>query len=308
MKPYEILSALPGWATATADAIVASPALSVPCRIGETPCAIKTDAEMPADTLDLEVKFGDETHVLGLADSAAFTELHAVWPMRAEVPAPILLALAERECGAVFQVLENAVRRQLAVVGIASSAEGPFLAMRIVTSSGKDMAAFRLTRSASVCGALGQLRNIDATHPDVRERPYAAEAEYATFALSAEEVSALAPGDSLLLPELDAGGGAWPVRAIVGGKLKAAAATGVTPWTDDGLFRVLGEEPVEVGFGELADIAADPSAWESAPALSALSAPKDVLRLKLVRGDRVLARGRLETLTGHCAMAVETVE
>ena len=308
MKPFEILSALPGWASATAGEIVASPALSVPCRIGEMQCAIKTDAAMPSDTLDLEVRFGDETHVLGLADSDAFGELHAIWPMRADVPAPILLALAERECGTVFQALENAVRRQLSIVGVALSSEGPFLAMRIVSSSGKEVAVFRLSKSESVCETLGQLRNIDVSHPEVRGLVFDAEAEYATFALSADEFSSLAAGDSLLLPELDAGGGSWPVRAIVSGRLQATAATGVTRWTDDGLFRVVGEEPLQVGFGVLADIAEDPAAWESSPALSALSAPKDVLRLKLVRGDRVLARGRLEILTGHSTMAVEAVE
>ena len=121
MKPLEILSALPQWAKASADDLLASPAWAMPCRLGEQNCMMRLDGTCPSETLDLLVRFGNEEHVLGLRDCESLQELHAVWPTRAEVPEPILLALVEKDCGTLFQLLENAVRQQLGVIGLASS-------------------------------------------------------------------------------------------------------------------------------------------------------------------------------------------
>ena len=110
MKPLEILSELPQWAKATANNLLASPAWAMPCRLGEQNCTMRLDALRPSETLDLLVRLGAEEHVLGLCDSENLGELHAVWPTRAEVPEPVLLALVEKECGMLLQLIENAVR------------------------------------------------------------------------------------------------------------------------------------------------------------------------------------------------------
>ena len=123
MKPFEILSALPRAATATPAQILDSPAFAMPCRYGEESAVLRPAAVRPTDTLSLSLLFGDEPHVLSLARSPRFPELDALWDTLADVPEPILLALAEKECGPLFQLLENAVRHQLRLAGMASPSD-----------------------------------------------------------------------------------------------------------------------------------------------------------------------------------------
>ena len=125
MKALEILTmfaadpsvaSLPG----TPDAILDSPAFAMPCRLGEETAMLRPAQVAPseADTLALEIAFGDEPHTLHLARSPRFAQLDKLWDSRADVPEPILLALVERECGPLFQLLENAVRKQLRLTGL----------------------------------------------------------------------------------------------------------------------------------------------------------------------------------------------
>ena len=121
MKPIDILSSLPSWSKASHEDILSSPAWAMPCRLGDTPCTMRQAKTRPAEVLPLAVRFEDEELILGLADTPAFPELHAVWDSRADVPDAILLALVEKDCGAFLQLLENAVRRQLKIVGLAQA-------------------------------------------------------------------------------------------------------------------------------------------------------------------------------------------
>ena len=123
MKPHEILSVLPRWADAAPEALLDSPAWAMPCRLGEDSTVLRTADVTPCDTLNLAVLLDGERHVLSIADSPRFTDIHALWPSRADVPEPILLALVEKECGPLLQLVENAVRRQLKIEGIAP--DGP---------------------------------------------------------------------------------------------------------------------------------------------------------------------------------------
>ena len=125
MKPLEILSSLPQWAKATPDAILDSPAFAMACRQGDEPAVLRPASVEPAaaETLALSVAFGDEPHTLRLARSTRFPDLDKLWDSRADVPEPILLALVERECGPLFQLLENAVRKQLRIVGVENPAQ-----------------------------------------------------------------------------------------------------------------------------------------------------------------------------------------
>jgi hypothetical protein len=293
MKPIEILSSLPAMASASPAAILGSPAFAMPCRYGDEAATLRPAAVRPADTLPLSILFGDTPHVLALARSPRFPELDALWDSRADVPDPILLALAEKECGPLFQLLENAVRRQLRLAGMAASADAAPDALALEVSG----VSFTLTRSTAVESALGgNLRHLDLSHPDIRAISLPAETEYAAFALPAADLVSLAPGDALLLPEI----GTVAPRLLVDGRF-AVDASGVLPFADDARCRVVAAEPAPVSLGALFD-AADGTSADAPPAPSP-SAP-----LRLVLSGKTLAAGRLDRLGEHPAFLVETAD
>ena len=287
MKPHEILSMLPQWADAAPEALLDSPAWAMPCRLGEDSAALRAADVRPGDTLDLAVLFDGERHVLSIADSPRFADVHALWPSRADVPEPILLALVEKECGSLLQLGENAVRRQLKIEGLAP--DGPD--GRTLFAQVNDV-VFGLTRSPTVEAAFGQLRFIDCAHQAVRDTVLPCETELAAFTLPAADLASLAVGDALLLPEV----GTVPPRLVVDGRF-AVDENGVLPFKDDGRLRVVGAQARTLTLGELFDRAQNPAAEESA-------APA---QLCLVASGRAAARGRLERLASHPAFVVESL-
>ena len=296
MKPLEILSSLPDWAKAPSSTILASPAWTLPCRLGDESCTLRLDAPLPAETLDILIRLGDEEHVLGIVDSPRLPELHTLWGARANVPEPILLSLVEKECGPLLQLLENAVRRQLQMVGLAPShPEGDMASARISKADG-DILSFTLTLSPAIKETLGQLRFIDPSHPAVRECTLTAEVDVASFALGAAEIVGLAPGDALLLPEVDT----LPPRLIVDGRFSVSNGD-VLAWRDEGLLRVLVGEQREITLGALIDAAAG-----NADAL-ALVPPAENVPLRLMRTDTVIATGRLGSVGAQRAFVIDAV-
>lgn len=293
MKPLEILSAMPNWGNATPDNILDSPAFAMPCRLGDEPALLRLGAVVGGDTLDLAILFGDEPHTLRLSNSPSFAELGRLWESRADVPEPILLALVEKECGQLLQLLENAVRRQLRLVGIADASVNPEAPM--LSAQVSDI-AFSLTRSSMVAAALGNIRNIDLANPEIRAQALRAEMEYAAFVLPAADLTTLAVGDSLLLPEI----GTVPPRLIVDGRF-AVDGTGVSPFIDDGRCRVVAAEPQAMTLGELFDAAdGNQSEVESAGGEAGL-------QLSLLKSGKLLASGRLDRLGEHPAFIVESL-
>ena len=287
MKPHEILSMLPQWADAAPEALLDSPAWAMPCRLDDDSATLRTADVRPCDTLNLAVLLDGERHVLPIADSPHFTDIHALWPSRADVPEPILLALVEKECGSLLQLVENAVRRQLKIEGLAP--EGPdertlFVQVRDVV--------FGLTRSPMVEAAFGQLRFIDCAHQAVRDTVLPCETEIAAFTLPAADLASLAVGDALLLPEV----GTVPPRIVVDGRF-AVDENGVLPFKDDGRLRVVGAEARSMTLGELFDRAQNPAAEKSA-------APA---QLRLIASGKTAAQGRLERLASHPAFIVESL-
>lgn len=292
MKPSEIIGSMPKWVNATSDEIVVSPAWAMPCRLGETSCVLRLDAIRPADTLDLSIMLEDEAHVLSIVDTPMFEELHGLWSTRAEVPEPIILALIERECAPLLQLIENAVRRQLKIVGLASKAPADRLCARLCDANGDEMLSFALTATASLVRTLGRLNFIDADHPSVRETPVTYVTEIAAFALSAAEIADISIGDALLLPEV----GSVAPRLIVDGRF-VIDGNGVDRYKDDGMLLVVDANTREMTLGEVLDHAKAPSA-PAAPNPSAL---------RLVSGGRTLATGRLDRLAGQNAFIVESI-
>lgn len=287
MKPLEILSALPKWANAAPESLLDSPAWAMPCRLGDASATLRAAEVRPGESLDLAVLLDGERHLLSIADSPRFADLHALWATRAEVPEPILLALVEKECGALLQLVENAVRRQLKVEGLAS--DGPdestfFMQVEDVV--------FGLTRSPVVEAALGQLRFVDTAHQSVREEQLPCETEIAAFVLSAADMASIAVGDALLLPEV----GTVPPRLVVDGRF-LVDENGVAPFSDDGRLRVVDAEPRTISLGELFDRA-------ESPVEEAEAKPS---QLRLVSSGKVLADGSLDKLASQSVFVVEAV-
>ena len=271
MKPLEILSALPKWANAAPESLLDSPAWAMPCRLGDASATLRAAEVRPGESLDLAVLLDGERHLLSIADSPRFADLHALWATRAEVPEPILLALVEKECGVLLQLVENAVRRQLKVEGLAS--DGP------------DERTFFMQVEDVVFG-------LNTAHQSVREEQLPCETEVASFVLSAADIASIAVGDALLLPEV----GTVPPRLVVDGRF-LVDENGVAPFSDDGRLRVVDAAPRTISLGELFDRAESPV--EEADAKPS--------QLRLVSSGKTLAEGSLDKLAGQSAFVVEAV-
>ena len=287
MKPLEILSMLPQWANAAPGALLDFPAWAMPCRLGDDATTLRLAEVRPCDTLNLSVLLDGERHLLSIADSPRFTDLHALWASRADVPEPILLALVERECGILLQLVENAVRHQLKIEGIASDSPDA----RTLFAQVEDV-TFGLTRSSMVETAIGQLRFIDSSNQIVRDATLPCEAELAAFVLSAADLASLAVGDALLLPEV----GTVPPRLVIDGRF-LVDENGVVPFKDDGRLRIVAAESRTMTIGELFDRAQSPVAEKSA----------SPVQLKLVASGKIPATGRFEQLAAQPAFVVESL-
>ena len=336
MNALDLLSALPpfrGWSPAE---VLASPAWAMPCRLGsEEGRLVAEGAILPADPLRLAVRFADDPATLALADSPIFPELHALWASRADVPAPLLLALVEKECGPLLQLLENAAGRQLAIDGLETPAaetagatgEGqspspnpspaglrPFSLLR---SSGEPLCSFALTLPPAVLESFGALRNLDTANPSIRDFALPAVMQVAAPVLASADLESLAPGDHLLLPEVlaPAAGGSggdeppvgWscPEATLIVSGLLAAAPSGLAPWTDPGTLRVVFSDPVTIPLGDLLDLAS--GSLDHASLVARRPSLREGAPLALLRGPATLATGRLGAVAAQPSFEIETV-
>ena len=291
MNPLEILSAIPKWKSAAPSQIVDSPAFAAACRLGETPETLRLGAVEGGDTLNLSILFGDIPHVIRLSRSPRFQDLDKVWDSRADVPAPVLLALVEKECGALFQMLENVVRRQLRLVGLADVAGSD---AQMLFAQVSDI-SFALTRSDVVVTALGILRNLDVSNAELRGETFPADEEHAVFALSAADMASLDVGDALLLPEIDG----VSSRLVVDRRF-VVDETGVSPFSDDDRCRVISAEQRTVTLGDIFD------SVDGAGGLVQKAGVAALRQLRLVKNGRTIACGRFDHLGDQPAFIVES--
>ena len=262
MDGYALLREWPSFEKVNAETVFASPAWRLETVCGERP-AVLTKAETPeSDLLWVSVTLEDEVHVLGIGDSAAYADLHLLWARRKDLPDELLLALVERECGDLFQVLEKVFRRQFQIKGLADggpSGGGAGFRLRTDVTS----YAFALDLSPLLVMELGKLKYLDPGHESIRALCRPAWAEHAAVELLESECAALAAGDCIVLPE-----GAEPVWRVT------------VP--EDDLVHVRSEAAGEVTFAQMAD-----DDWPALP---------EPGRLVLLKGGRPVARGRLATL------------
>ncbi len=314
MKPLEILSvlassaggtpALPG----TPDEILDSPAFAMPCRLGEKTVLLRRASVEPAESemLSLSVAFGDEGHSLCVARSPLFPDLDKRWDSRADVPEQVVLAIVEKECGQLFQLLENAVRKQLRLLGISPVPPGQTSKTGGTGGTGGmavfhvEGISFSLSRTQTVVSALGVLRNLDLAHESIRSPALPAEIEYAAFQLPDADLASLAPGDAALLPEI----GTVAPRLIACGRL-VVDEHGVAPFQEDAMCRVRAAAECTVTVGYLFDAAGGESG-SSAEADAYRRVPSVNAPLRLLRNGKTLATGRLDRLGDAPAFVVET--
>lgn len=259
MEANALLREWPTWSHANAETVLASPAWRMPVVYdGEETALCLADAPMDDEIL-LGVKFDDEAHILGIRDAAAFPDLHLLWKRRAELDANLLLALVEKECGALFQMLENAVRREFSVTGVVDAAPaGGRRTFRVNDVS------FSLDLSSALTLSLGQIGFLDATHESIRSMTRSAWADYGACEVSEAEIAALAVEDRVVLPE---GTPSWSVEAPA-----------------DGALHVRGREAAQLSFAQFAD--------DDLPPVPPPTA------LELVRRDRTLAEGEISRIGG----------
>lgn len=233
MDELELLKTWPRWANANAETVLASPAWRMPVAWKGETAALVCRGEPVEDALTIRVAFDDEEHVLALGDSSAFPDLHLLWARRDALPSEVLLALVEKECGCVFQMLEGATKRLFAVRGLAETPSGGLRAFRLEANA--ETVEFALDLSPSLTLVFGDVAHLDLSHPSIRELTRSAVPEYATFDLGADERAALASGDFLLLPDGDVEGWwRWEKSA-------------------DEAVRVCGVEARELTFAQIAD-------------------------------------------------------
>ena len=279
MSAEEIMEKWPGIAGADAAAVFGRKAWAMPVGYAGNDATLVKDATRERDVIGLEIRFDAERHFLGLAVSDAYPELSKVWTERTKLPDEIVLALVEKECGGLFQTLENAARRQVSGIGLADreaakAENAKAQAFALKDDSGETVCDFSLSMSSALLAEFGRVENLDAGHESIRALTRPAHAEYAAFSLTETELKGLAVGDCLLLPEIGTEQPKW-----------------VTETPDDDLVHVLSAATTELAFGDFAD--------------DSLPEPPAASTLVLVRKGRAIAEGRLQPLGVQSAFAVE---
>ena len=277
MNPLELLQNWPSWKGAGAEAVYASPAWAMTVRWDDRPCLLRRSGVVFRDVLGITIRLDDEEHFLGLGSQETFPDLKALWEVKNNLPDALKLALVEKECAPLLQLLENAARRQLSVVDVApATARAGATGFEVVDDTGNVLASFDLDVSPALVTAFGQLKCLDLNHEAIRSMTRDAWAVYASFALTAEELANLTAGDFLMLPEAANGTAKWQ-----------------TSLPQNDLLTIASPEPTPLTFAQLAD--------ENLPPV-----PTPVL-LQVYRQGKAIAQGRLDTLAGQPALAIEGV-
>ena len=279
MSAFDILKNWPGISEASAEELFAHPAWAMPCQWGDERCILRRAAAKPRDVIGIAITLDDDPHFLGLGNRETFPDLHDLWARKAELPAALILALIEKECGDLLQLIENVARRQVGVTGLDDPEKrSGAIAFEVVSiADGSIRSSFVLDVKPSMARTFGQLRFLDVSHESLREMMRPARAVYATFDLPSEDAAGITAGDYLMLPEIDSGtGGEWK-----------------STFPDDGRFRVVSRDDTELSFAALSD--------GNMP-------PLPISReLELRRGCAVVARGHLKELCSRSAFAIEEV-
>ncbi len=235
MKSLELLKQLDNFAKTPAQ-ILAHPAWRRRVQFDGTEAFLQVAPTAPAETFNLKIRFGKAESVLALAPSPAFPEFSSLFPTREQVPFPVLMAIIEKEAGALFQLLEDAVRQELTIQNPTDELAESAICFALVTPDGTTALRFSLQPTPELLANFGTLENLDCSHPSIANLELPADIEYALFDLTAEEQAGLAPGDCLLLPEMAQ---EMPGRIVLHG------------FSDQNRLRVTAAAPTTVKFSEI---------------------------------------------------------
>ena len=277
MNAFELLQKWPSWERASAESIFDSPAWAMPVRWRDTPCIMRRADVKFRDVLGIAIRLDDEENFIGLGNRESFKDLSVLWDVKGNLPEPLKLALVERECGPLFQIIENAARRQLSVVGIAPSEnrEGT-TGFEISTQEGRIMASFDMKVTASIIRSFGLIKFIDLNHPSIRDMKRTGRAVFASFKLTEAERAGLAPGDCLMMPELGSVPPKWQFEP-----------------SKDGMLQICAPETVELTFAQFAD--------------NSIPEPPVPTMMTLMSGSESIANGRLIKLADMSAFSIEEI-
>lgn len=196
MEAADILKSWPGLTRAGAETVFASPAWRLAMR--SDGITVTHGAALAEDPLVLDVTLDDEPAQLALVDSPAFPDLHLLWSRRRELPEALLLALVEKECGALFTLVEGLTRRLFALKGFSASTEE----LHPLMARGENVSFnFGLTFSPALLAEFGRLENLDPTHAAIRALTRPARAVEGLLLLTDDELVSLQSGDAVILPE-----------------------------------------------------------------------------------------------------------
>ena len=281
MKPFELIESLASFRQLTDAEILAHPAWRLSLDWNGEDAVLRTGGVLPAAAVWLDVRFEREECVLGIVPSPKFPDFSALFPIRDQVPPSLMLAVIEKELGPLFQALENAMRREFAVVALreGGAPEGALTAFTAALAGGETLADFALTLTPALVADLGRLDFLDPDDGSVAAHKVKGEMVFAEFDLTAAEIAALKPGDHVLMPEFAE---EMPGVFRIDESLDAKRA------------RVVASAPVEVPFAEVI-----------AGSEATRSAALDDLTLKV--GLRRIASGRRVRLGEQYALAVEEV-
>lgn len=263
MDARELLKDWPCEQLASAAGIFQSSAWRLSVVYDGAPSLLQKDAEGPTDVLPLMLTFDGEASVLGIADSSSYPDLHLLWARRNELPPEVLLALVEKECGALFQMLEDATKKLVAVKGLDGAEVHPDDRAFLLTCPDGSSLGFTLSISPSILERFGRLDNLDETNEEIRSLMRPVWAQYAQLEFSEAECERLSAGDCLVLPD-------------------DQPATWLTELPQDEGLRVCTREQGTVTFAQMADDDLPP-----------IPPPCEVT---VYRGAREVATGRFETL------------
>ncbi len=279
MNALDMLKTWPGLCEATAEEIFAHPAWAVPCQWGDERCCLRRAAAKPRDVIGISITLDDDAHFLGLANCENFPDLSELWYQKKELPPNLVLALVEKECGALLQMIENLARRQVRVIGLDDvEKRASALAFEVVSlMDGSLRATFVLDIRPSMVRTFGQLRFLNVRHEAIRLMERDARWVYALFDLTESDISNLSVGDYLMLPELD----------------ENVAGEWICEIPHDNHLRVIARDVQLISFAAFVD--------ETMPSMPTPMA------LELYRGNTLIARGRYGKLCNRATFILEEV-
>lgn len=237
MDAYELLLSWPEISTADSETLLNHPAWRMDAAYGDEEVRLAmakpVEGEM-VDELLLAVNLDSVPHVLGIRDSAAFPDLHLLWRRKGELPEALVVALVEKDAGALLQLVENIVRKELRIVGLVTDARKSSAGRRsFAFRSFAGEVGFSLDIPQDALSWLGVLDNLDVGHDSIRGLTRPVRAEYAVIGLDEDSVATLVAGDYLLT---DGGDARWIVEL-----------------PDDESLRICAQDEAVFSFSDFAD-------------------------------------------------------